>query len=36
MVVGPVGAGLILAGFAMVLLESRWFRRDDLRSRPPV
>lgn len=36
MVVGPVGAGLILAGFAMVLLESRWLRRDDFRSRPPV
>ena len=27
MVVGPLGAGLVLAGLAMVLLESRWLRR---------
>ena len=28
MVIGPAGGGLILAGLAMVLLESRWFRRE--------
>jgi hypothetical protein len=27
LVVGPAGAGLLLAGFVTVLLELRWFRR---------
>jgi hypothetical protein len=28
MVIGPLGAGLMLAGAAMVLLELKWFRRE--------